>query len=390
MDRRVFLHAALTAGVVAESLAATAVADAQAYAAAGAPPPPAFPPVDARSVWMVGDTGPLTPSAYAARLAALTAGHDEVRDGYLAHGAVDALEKAFATYLGKEDCAFFPTGTLANNVAMRVLAGDNHHALCHYESHLYLDESDAAERLSGLNLAPLGKGRPWFTAEEAAAAIDAAEHGPYPLKVGAITIESPVRRQKGQVMPLAEVQAVAALAKAHGAGLHLDAARLMLAPPTLDRAAYFAPFDTVYVSLYKYLDAPFGAVLAGSKAHIEQAREYRHLYGGLIYQGWPAALIALEALKTFPERIAHAHAAATRLFQALEASGKVRLAPSEHASNIYALKMEKALADAAFERCRAAGVRLGHWGADDGTLPFFVNDTLNRRPVEEFAKLILG
>ncbi|WP_250845253.1 beta-eliminating lyase-related protein, partial [Escherichia coli] len=64
---------------------------------------------------------------------------------------------------------------------------------------------------------------------------------------------------------------IAALAAAHGTRMHLDAARLLLAPPALDRKAYVAPFETVYVSLYKYLGAPFGAVLAGPAATIARA-----------------------------------------------------------------------------------------------------------------------
>ena len=390
MDRRAFLTASLAAGAVLEASEALA----QSYSAKPAAPSaaPAFPPPDAHSVWLVGDTGPLTPAAYAARLAELTAGHDaaDIRDGYLKGGAVEALERAFADFLGKEDCAFFPTGTLANNVALKVLCGDNHHALCHHESHLYLDESDAAQRLSGLNLVPLGAGRPYFTAEEADAAIHEAENGPYALKVGAITIESPVRRQHGGVVPFETVSAVAALAKTHGCGLHLDAARLLLAPPTLDLRRYVAPFDTVYVSLYKYLDASFGAVLAGSKARIETAREFRHLYGGLIYQGWPEALVALDSLKTFPARIARAHGAAAQLISALTASGKVELAPAADASNIYGLKMSQAMAEAAFERGRQAGVRIGRWDPALGGISLWVNDTLNRRPAGEYVKLFLG
>jgi len=390
MDRRAFLSASLTVGAALE--ASEVLAQSYAPKSSAPSPAPAFPPPDARSVWLVGDTGPLTPAAYAARLAELTAGPDgaDIRDGYLKGGAVEALERAFAEFLGKEDCAFFPTGTLANNVALRVLCGDNHHAVCHHESHLYLDESDASQRLSGLNLIPLGAGRPYVTAEETAAAIHEAENGPYPLKVGAITIESPVRRQHGGVVPFETVTAVAALARTHGCGLHLDAARLMLAPPTLDLKRYVAPFDTVYASLYKFLDAPFGAVLAGSKARIETAREFRHLFGGLIYQGWPEALVALDSLKTFPERIARAHGAAAQLISTLTASGKVQPAPAADASNIYGLKMSQTLAEAAFERGRLAGVRIARWDPELGGISLWVNDTINRRPVDEYVKLFLG
>ena len=161
----------------------------------------------------------------------------------------------------------------------------------------------------------------------------------------------------------------------------------MLAP-NLDVAAYVAPFDTVYVSLYKYLGAPFGAVLAGSKADIAKARDWRHVYGGTIYQGWAPALLALDGLKTFPANIAHAHASAAELFATLERRGVAKLKASPHASNIVALEMSETVAKVAFERGRVTGVRVGRWEA--GAIPFYVNETLIRRPVEEYVRLFMG
>lgn len=375
-DRRAFL------GLAAAAMAMPPLARAARWQSA-----PVFPPADARSVWLVGNSAPPDPVAMSARLAAL-AGSGSVRDGYLNGGAVEALERAFAAYLGKEACAFFPTGTLANNVALRVLCGEAPHALCQYDSHLYRDESNMAQRLAGINLVPLGAGRVAPTQEELVAAFDAAEKGPYALKVGAISLESPVRRLDGQLIPPKRIAEIAALAAAHGTRMHLDAARLLLAPPSLDRKAYVAPFETVYVSLYKYLGAPFGAVLAGPAATIAKAREWRHLYGGLIYQGWAPALLALDGLQRFPESIATAHGAAETLFAALEHGGKVKRVPNPDASNIYRLEMPQALAEAAFERGRAAGVRIGRW--EKGSIPFFVNETLLRRPVEEYVRVFLG
>jgi threonine aldolase len=375
-DRRAFL------GIAAAALAAPQLAQAVARQSG-----PAFPAVDGRSVWLVGDAAPPDPAAMSARLVEL-AGTGTVRDGYLNGGAVQALEKAFAVYLGKEACAFFPTGTLANNVALRVLCDDAPHALCQYDSHLYRDESNMAQRLAGINLVPLAPGRVTPTQEELIAAFDAAEKGPYAVKVGAISLEAPVRRLEGGMIPPQRIAEIAALAAAHGTRMHLDAARLLLAPPALDRKAYAAPFETVYVSLYKYLGAPFGAVLAGPAATIAKAREWRHIYGGSIYQGWAPALLALDGLQQVPDRIARAHGAAEALFASLERSGKVKRRPNPDASNIYRLEMPQTLAEAAFERARVAGVRMGRW--EKGTIPFFVNETLLRRPVEEYVKLFLS
>lgn len=376
-DRRLLLQAALAAGIAAPL-------HAQNYGAA--PTKPAdFPPIDARSVWLVGDDASRSPSDTATRLATLVGGPGKIRDSYLGDGAVEELEQAFAALLGKEACAFMPTGTLANNVALRVLCGEHPHAFCQADSHLYRDESDTAQRLSGINLVPLGSGHTAPTIADLTAAFDAAEKGPYPLTVGAISLESPVRRLDGQMIAPADLAAIAALAKAHGTRMHLDGARLLLAPPSIDTRAYAAPFDTVYVSLYKYLGAPFGAVLAGTAADIARAREWRHLYGGLIYQGWAAAVPALDSLKTFPATIARAHARADELMTALEREKLARRRSTPAPSNIHFLEMPEARAAAAFERGRAAGIRLGHW--KEGAIPLYANATILRRETADYLAL---
>ena len=387
MHRRTFLQGSIAAAVAATASPLAAAQYAKPASASSAPP--AFPPVDGRSVWLIGDWGP-PPDAVAmsTRLAALAQQRKDVMDRYQDGGAVAELEQAFAKLLGKEDCAFFPSGTLANNVAVRVLCGEHRRALVQHESHLYRDETDAAQRLSGINLIPLAPERATPTLEEVRAAFDESENGPFPMKIGAVSLESPVRRADGEMVPLDAVQAIAKLAREHGARLHLDGARLLLAPPTLDIGAYAAQFDTVYVSLYKYLGAPFGAVLAGSKADIAQARGLRHLYGGALFQAWMPALLALDGLSTFQRDIAAAHARAAQLVKALVASGKVRDASKPDASNIHRLELPQALADAAFERGRQAGVRIGHWM--DGNIPLAVNTSILRRPVEEYVALFLG
>jgi threonine aldolase len=133
-----------------------------AQAQTAAPPPatpPPFPPVDERSVWLVGDTTPSSPTQTAQRLLDLVQRGGKPRDSYLTGGAVGELEARFAKMLGKEDCAFLGTGTLANHLAVRVLAGDASRVIVQHESHLYRDESDATQLLSGLNLVPLAEGR---------------------------------------------------------------------------------------------------------------------------------------------------------------------------------------------------------------------------------------
>ena len=379
MDRRHFLTLSLV-GAAAPTLARARQAV--------APAPPPFPPIDERSVWLVGDSAPPSPERTAQRLVELVRRGGKPRDSYLAGGAVGELETRFAKLLGKEDCAFLPTGTLANHLAVRVLAGDASRVIVQHESHLYRDESDATQLLSGLNLVPLAEGRASPSLAEIKAAVEEAENGPYPLRVGAISLESPVRRVKGEMVDPALAREISTYARGKNIKLHLDGARLLLAPPGYDVAGTAALFDTVYVSLYKYLDAPFGAVLAGSKADVAKVRDLRHRFGGTIYQGWESAILALGALDDFETRHNAAFAAADQLFAALKAQGAATLKPAPNASNIRELVLKPKIAEGLFDRMRLAGVR--SLKPKDGVVEIYINETLTRRPVDEYVKLFTG
>src|SRR5207302_4308507 len=137
--------------------------------------------------------------------------------------------------------------------------------------------------------------------------------------VGAISIESPVRRLQGEVFDFAEMQRIAAFARKHRINLHLDGARIFLASAYtgITPASYAALFDTVYVSLYKYFNAAAGAVVAGPRALIDDLYHQRRMFGGSLRQAWPYAAVALHYLDGFDERFKRAMAAAETLFQAL-------------------------------------------------------------------------
>jgi threonine aldolase len=309
-----------------------------------------------------------------------------VGESYLAGGAVAHLEARFASLLGKEACAFFPTGTMANHVAIRLLCGESRRAVCQYDSHVFRDESDTVQRLSGVNLIGVSPGKA-PTSTDIADALALARAGPYPVETGAIALESPVRRLKGAMIPREAIGAISAVSAGQGIPMHLDAARLLLAPPSLDIPSYVAPFRTVYVSLYKYLGAPFGAILAGPQDLISKARDLRHVFGGTIYQGWAPAVLALHELETFSQDMARAHAVGDALLAALIARGAGLRGPP-NPSNIHLLEMPQDVADRAFERARASGVRLARWS--DGAVQISVNRTILRRPLSEYLELFKG
>lgn len=384
-SRRRLLVATLPASLLLLDFNALA-ATAPAYGAA----PRTRPQLTERSVMLAGDNVPQKAQDWVRHLQQLVERTPDVRDSYLAEGAVQKLEARFAALLGKEEAVFLPTGTLANNLALRVLCDENRHALVQHESHLYLDESNAASTLNGLHLVPLAKGRAAPTLEEVKAAIDEAENGPYPLAVGAISLESPVRRADGAMVPFETAQAISQLARSKKIGMHLDGARLLLASgtPGFELKAYSALFDTVYVSLYKYLGAPFGAILAGDKAAMHKVRDLRHIFGSTIYQGWPAALPALDALDGFETRFVAARRVAERLFAGLTAAGGFTLQPVEHGSNIAFLAVGPERATGLTDRLRKADIHMRE--PKDGRVQIDINETLLRRDADSLIRAFIG
>jgi threonine aldolase len=155
-----------------------------------------------------GDGEPASPRALLNRLAGIEASSGFEPDSYSLGGSVAALERYFADALGKEAAIFMPTGTLANHLAIRALCGGRPRAVVQEQSHLYQDSGDCVTRLSSINLIPLAHGRPAFHLDELQEAVAGSTSGRVASPVGAVMIESPVRRQRGQVVPYPEMQAI--------------------------------------------------------------------------------------------------------------------------------------------------------------------------------------
>ncbi|MBB3228277.1 threonine aldolase [Luteibacter sp. Sphag1AF] len=379
MQRREFILSSLAAGVAAGVLPLSAFAT--------APKSPDDPDHIQTTVYFGGDSAPLYNRDLLARVDALLAAKEgRVSDAYLTEGVVAEMEKRFATLLGKEDAAFMPTGTLANQIALRLLCGDHRRAIVQQESHVYRDESDAVTILSNINVLPVGGTKAAPTLDEVKAAVALTEEGAYPLSIGAISLESPVRRADGAMVPFETVREIAAFARSKGIGLHLDGARLLLnsGAPGFDPASYSAPFDTVYVSLYKYLDAPFGAVLAGSKARMDEARATRHVFGGGIYHGWLPAILALDSVNTFGERFAKVRQAGDRLLDGLGRTKGYTVQRVPNGTNIHYVAVSAARAKGLSERLASAGIRI--MDVENGRLNLTFNETLLRRDTDYLVR----
>ncbi|MEU0579032.1 beta-eliminating lyase-related protein [Streptomyces griseoincarnatus] len=244
---------------------------------------------------------------------------DETSDIY-GNGVVEALERRVAELLGTEAAAFFPTGTMAQQVALRCWAGrtgDPAVAL-HPMSHPEVHERNAFSQVSGLRPVHFANEPRLPTAEEVR---DFAE--PF----GALMLELPLR-DAGFVLPTwDELTEVVEAARERDAVVHFDGARLWECTEhfgkSLEEIAGLA--DSVYVSFYKSLDAFGGAALAGPASLIEEARAWRHRYGGAVFQQFPTALSALigldRELPRLPEYVRHARVVAAALREGLEAGG---------------------------------------------------------------------
>ncbi|MEU2372386.1 threonine aldolase family protein [Streptomyces pseudogriseolus] len=244
---------------------------------------------------------------------------DETSDIY-GNGVVEALEKRVASLLGTEAAAFFPTGTMAQQVALRCWAGrtGNPAVALHPLSHPEVHERNAFSQVSGLRPVRFGNEPRLPTAEE----VRGLEE-PF----GALMLELPLR-DAGFVLPTwEELTEVVDAARERDAVVHVDGARLWECTEhfgkPLEEIAGLA--DSVYVSFYKSLDAFGGAAIAGPASLVEEAKTWRHRYGGAVFQQFPTALSALigldRELPRLPEYVRHARVVAAALRKGLEAGG---------------------------------------------------------------------
>lgn len=377
MDRRAFLSAG---GVAALAPALVAVS---ATAATTAP---------STAVKFGHDGLGLDPAEYAGVLQELATADGFMADYYSQGGALADLERRFADKLGKEAAIFLPTGTLANQIAVRSLAGDARRVLVQADSHLYCDSGDAPTILSGLNLVPIGDGPEGITAAAIEQWIARSASGRVETKIGAISIESPIRRRNHAAVPFAELEAIAALARQHGIRLHLDGSRAFTLPLHSGRSLqqHAALFDTVYVSTWKHFNAGAGAMLAGTTERVAPLFHTRRMFGGGLPAAWPLAAPAAKYLDGFEADYAAAWQVADALVARLQAHPAFAFRKVAGGTSRLFMTVAGVAADIFLERSKADGIHLSPLHADTGEFALQVNPTLLRRPVDDIAQGLIA
>ncbi len=314
------------------------------------------PPIDLRS-----DTVTRPTPAMREAMARAEVGDDQ----YGEDPTTNRLQQQMAALLGKEAALWMPSGTMANQVALLVLARPGDEVVTAREAHAGWHEAGGAAANAGVQIVEVGE-RGVFTRAQLEAAIKPAGLPVFPATT-VVEVENTHNRSGGVVFPQDEVVRICALARERGLASFLDGARLWNAAVASGRseAELAAPFDLISVAFSKGLGAPGGSLLAGSRELIQRANRHRRRLGGAMRQVGIFAAAALHGVLHHRARLAEDHANARRLAERLAGCAAVQLDLASVQTNIVVFHLQPGAPDAAavVASARAKGVLLNAFGA---------------------------
>lgn len=223
------------------------------------------------------------------------------------------LQERVAEIAGKEAACFVPSGTMANQTAIRAHTEPGDEVICHADSHIIHYETGSPAALAGVMIRPLSGPQGMFDGADVEAAVRPAQHHFAASKL--VLVENTQNRGGGAVWPADRLARVTAAARKHGLRLHLDGARIWNASAKsgVSVAEYAKPFDTISCCFSKGLGAPAGSAVCGSRELITRVHRFRKMFGGTMRQSGILAAACLYALDHHRTRLAEDHANATRL-----------------------------------------------------------------------------
>lgn len=296
-----------------------------------------------------------TPKESLAALAEAT-DPDITRDHYGQGALINDFEARVAALLGKEAAVFMPSGTMCQQIALRIWAErrGNFSVAFHPTCHLEIHEFHGYQRLHGLHGILVGSPHSLFTLNDLQKVAE-------PL--GALLIELPQREIGGQLPTWDELTAITGWAREHGIPLHLDGARLWECQPFYQRdyREIAALFDTVYVSFYKILGGIAGAMLAGPADVIAEARFWQRRHGGNLVQLFPYVLSAQQGLEMHLDLMATYYEKARDIAAILTPFPQVEIVPNPPQTNmmhVYLRGEREKLHEAALDIAEETGVWL--------------------------------
>lgn len=283
----------------------------------------------------------LPPKQYIEKLQEIDNSKSIEADYYGNGGATKALEEEFAKITGKEKAIYLPTGTMANQLAIKLLNENNTKVIVPENSHVFRDEADAAQSVHGKRLIPVGKGKPYFEANDVMNTIEYTNNNEvFKSGLGTVVIENPVRRADGTFVPIETIKEISNYCKQNNYKMHLDGARIHLASAysNIEISEYASFFDTVYISLYKYLHAAGGAILCGNAEIIDQISHQIKILGGTIFQSWTNTSMALHYLNGIEERWDEVILRSENIISELNKIRGISFTKLQNGTNIYYLQ----------------------------------------------------
>jgi threonine aldolase len=245
---------------------------------------------------------------------------------------------------------------------------------------LYNDSGDCAQTLSGLNLIPLAPGESTFDVAEVRSWVERSAAGRVATPVGAIVIESPVRRKDHEMFDPGAMEQISSYARQRGIRLHLDGARMFSLPYHSGKSVreYAALFDTVYVSLWKHFNGASGAILAGTDGFIQGLFHMRRMFGGSLPQAWPEIALIAQSADRFEDDYARAWKSANELIALFESDRRFKVRKLAGGTSRFFLTVQGTAPAALIERLSQKSVVLSQPQPDTGMIPVQVNPTLLR------------
>jgi threonine aldolase len=332
--------------------------------------------------------GPMfSPQDYLAKLNEIDKANPIEIDYYSSGGVTKALEEEFARITGKEKAIYLPTGTMANQLAIKLLNGNNTKVIVPDNSHVFRDEADAAQSVHNLRLIPLGKDKAYFDLNDVEHAIQYLDQNEvFKSGLGTVMIENPIRRADGTVIPFETIVEITNYCREQGYKLHLDGARLHIASAysKVPVSEYASHFDTVYISLYKYLNAGSGAMLCGDAAFIDQIPHQIKILGGTMLRNWSNTAMALHYLNGIDQRWQEVIRTGAYLISELNKLDGVTITAVKNGSNVFDLKLAQEINPQELTRLLFTeyDMRIGTTN-EQGLVKFKVNETLLSRDPEE-------
>jgi threonine aldolase len=256
------------------------------------------------------------------------------------------LQQRMAVLLEKEAALFVPSGTMANQLAIRSVCEPGDEIILHESTHSYNFETGAASALSGCSIRVVPGPRGVFTPDDVKRVYRPV--GDHFARSRMIIVENTNNRGGGSIWPLERIADVQKVAHELSLHLHLDGARLWNASVATGckLTDYAACADTVSMCFSKGLGAPVGSILVGPKALVERAHRFRKMYGGAMRQAGILAAAALYAIDHNVERLAEDHENARRLAEAIAELPGLRLDPTTVETNIVIFEIEPRLGTA--------------------------------------------